>query len=230
MKNEFEKNCTVVNYKNNLFELLTQEQKESVEKNKVSLKFNKGETIFKQGAFAGQIMIVESGLVKICMEEGTHSLILKIVPKGNIAGLSSLSENSNIYQYSAIAYIDSIVQLIDINIFRAIIKKNHDFAAEIINILCANSIQTYGRFFCMTNKQSFGKMADVLMCMADNIFRNNEFELDISRKELAELSGMSTEAVIRTLKKLKDDDIIEIEGKIFRIKNIEKLKQISITG
>ncbi|MFH1296815.1 MAG: helix-turn-helix domain-containing protein [Bacteroidota bacterium] len=46
----------------------------------------------------------------------------------------------------------------------------------------------------------------------------------------AELSGLSSETVIRMLKKFHDDKLIRLEGKNFRILDYERLKQISEKG
>ncbi len=62
------------------------------------------------------------------------------------------------------------------------------------------------------------------------IFKTLNFELNITRKELAELSGMSTESVIRMLKKFKDDKIIAMDEKIINIIDYDKLFQISRFG
>ena len=75
------------------------------------------------------------------------------------------------------AYIDSVVRQIDINIFRQLVKQNSDFAKEVIDILSANSVQIYGRFFCLTHKQAFGRLADIILCLSDRVFKNKEFEL-----------------------------------------------------
>ena len=46
------------------------------------------------------------------------------------------------------------------------------------------------------HKQSFGRLADILLCLSDRVFRNEEFDLPLSRKDLSELSGLSVETVI----------------------------------
>ena len=73
-------------------------------------------------------------------------------------------------------------------------------------------------------------MADILLCLAERIFNLTEFDLNLSRKELAELTGMSTESVIRMLKKFKDDGIIEMTGKKLKIIDYNLLKKISEYG
>lgn len=222
--------CTVPDYKCQCFEKLSQEELDLVGENEVIVKYKKGETICKQGTFASHIMVMKTGLAKVCIEGESDSLILKIIPEGNMLGLTSISDNNSVLKYSAIAYVDSEVRLIDIKTFRKLVASNSKFAFEIINLLSANSTQINGRFYCLTRKQAYGKLADILLCLADRIFKQQEFKLELSRKDLAELSGMSTESVIRMLKKFKEDNIISMKGKIFKILDYKKLEEISLVG
>jgi len=145
-------------------------------------------------------------------------------------GLTSINDGNNVFPYSSMAYVDSTASLIDINIFRRILRQNAEFANSIINILCENSQQTFGRFFCLTHKHSYGRLADILLCLSDRVFKSDAFELPLSRKDLAELSGLSSENVIRLLKTLKEDGLIEMNGKNFRLLDHDRLRQISDNG
>ena len=73
-------------------------------------------------------------------------------------------------------------------------------------------------------------MADILMCLSERIFKSLEYELPLSRNDLAELTGMSTESVIRLVKEFKDDSIIEVSGKNMKILDPERLRKISTIG
>jgi len=212
------------------FGTLTSKELELLNENLVEVLFTKGEMICKQGTFASNIMFICSGLVKVYVGNKKDTLILKILPSRNLIGLPSLYENSTVFQYSAYAYQDTVIQQININVFRQLTKQNARFASEIINILSANVIQTYGRFFCFTHKQSYGRLADILLCLACRIYESQEFDLLLTRKELAELAGISTERVIRILKKFKDEKFIEIKDKTFKIIDYEKLQNISDHG
>jgi CRP-like cAMP-binding protein len=75
-----------------------------------------------------------------------------------------------------------------------------------------------------------GRIAHVLLYFAGYIYNTNEFELPISRKEIAEYIGMTTENVIRTLSEFRKDKIIKINGKIIEIINRETLERISQLG
>lgn len=222
--------CTVVDYKCKCFEVLTDDELQEISKNEVFVTYKRGESICKQGTFASHIVIMEEGLAKVSVEECNKSLILKIIPEGNMIGLTAISDHNNTFQYSASAYVDSKARLIDIKVFKKIVKQNSDFAFELLNLLAANNVQIYGRFFCLTNKQSYGKLADIILCLANRVYKKNEFDLLLSRKDLAELSDMSTENVIRMLKKFKEDGLIKMEGKRFTIIDYENLQNISALG
>ncbi len=222
--------CTISAEKCRCFETLTPEETAILEEKSVMIRYKKGEVICKQGAFASHIMYVEEGLVKVFLDNGINSLVLKIIPSGNLLGLSSMNDENNTFQYSAMAYVDTLIKQIDINYFRTLVSKNPCFSKEIINILGSNSVQINGRFFCLTFKQSYGRLADILLCISTRIFHSNDFELPLSRKDLAELSGMSPETVIRILKKFSEEKLIETVGKRMIIRDPERLQKISETG
>jgi len=222
--------CTLSKEIADCFEKLTDEELLLLENNNIMVTYKKGENLCKQGTLASHVIFICCGLVKIYMENDKSSLILKVLPSGNMIGLTALLDGSNIFQYSAYAYQDCKIRLIDISIFKQLILRNSAFANEIINLLCENLIQTQTRFFSYTQKQSYGRLADTLICLSCNIFKNAGFELQLTRKELGELTGMTTESVIRILSKFKNDKIIAIEGKTIRILDLETLQRISNYG
>ena len=222
--------CTVTHENCECFNYLTEDQHKLMEEKQRVVHYKKGEIIAKHGAFASHVLFLCEGLVKVYYESKQESLILKIVGPGNLMGLSSLLKEENIFQSTASAYIDSVVRLIDINLFKQFIVENGTFASEIINILSENTNQINSRFFGMTHRQSFGKLADLLLCLAGRIFKTSVFELNLTRKELAELAGMSTESVIRILKKFQEDNLISITGKTFSISDPEGLQRICDHG
>lgn len=222
--------CSISKHKCNCFNVLTPDEHNYLFSNSVLVEFSKLEMIYKQGGFVSNIMIVESGLVKVFIESKNNVLVLKIITSGNLLGMTSISEINNTYQYNAMAYVDSVIRQIDINAFRSVVKQNPDFAKEIIDMLNSNSIQINNRFFCLSHKQSFGRLADILLCLSERVFKETEFELPLSRKELAELTGLKPETVIRLLKQFSDEGIIHLNGKKINIKDNQTLKKISEKG
>ena len=222
--------CTVADDHCKCFEALTEEQLALLEKKQVTVEYNKGEIIAKHGAFASHVVFLCEGLIKVYLEHGSESLVLKIISPGNLVGLSSLTDGEEVFQYSAAAYQKSIAKLIDTVTFKQLIRENGHFASKVISILGENSNQINNRFFCLTHRQSYGRLADLLLCLAGRVFKTDKFELDLTRKELAELAGMSTENVIRILKKFQDDKLIEMKGKNIQLNDIPALQKICDLG
>jgi len=226
----FNDGCTISSHHCKCFEKLSASENKLLEANSTTIKYKKGEIICKQGSFASHVMYMEKGLAKVYIENGSNSLVLKIIPDGNLLGLTSLSHEHSTFQYSALAYVDSEVKQIEINYFKQLVSENTEFAIEVIDILSTNSVQVNGRFFCLTHKQSYGRLADIILCLSQRIFKTGEFVLPLSRKDLADLSGMSSETVIRILKSFKEEGLIEMQGKNIKVIDFDRLKHISETG
>lgn len=219
--------CFVDNQHTSCFELLTEDERQLVEMNQIHVSYKKGENIVKQGSFASHIVFLHEGLVKVYLEGRPKDLILKIVPSGRLVGLPSIYEGNNRFLYSVGTYSQSVVSLIDISLFKQLLRSNSQFAMKVISILNEDTALIYGRFFCLTMKQSHGRVADILLCLAQRVYKMRQFELNVSRADLADLTSLSSESVIRILKEFKDEGLIEINGKEFRIIDIERLEKIS---
>ena len=222
--------CTVGKNQMCCFDQLTEEEIDLVNANIVEVKYLKGETICKQGSFASHIMMITEGLAKIYIEGGNDSLILKILPPVNMIGLTSLMEGNTVFQYSAQAYLETTVKLIEINTFKELLNKNGKFATSVLSILAENAVITYGRFFCLTKKQTNGRLADIILCLAQRVYKMDQFPLQLTRKELAELSSMSVESITRILTKFKEDKLIRIDPDHIEILDAKRLMMISQTG
>ncbi len=212
------------------FDQLTGQEKFEVEANSLEVIYKKGENVCKQGSFASHIIYLEEGLVKSYLEGSPRDLILTITPSKRLVGLPSIFEGNSTFLYSVTTYVDSKVKLIDISTFRGLLRKNAGFAAKVIDILNENTAQGYGRFYSLVMKQLNGRLADILLCLSQRIFKSDAFDLPLSRTDLAELTGMSTESVIRILKDFKDDNLISMNGKSLSILDFERLQKISDFG
>jgi len=209
---------------------LTEDERALLETHKLEVTYKKGETIIKQGSFASHIMLLNEGLVKVYLEGRPKDLILKIIPSNFIIGLPAIFEGNTTFLYSVATYIDSSVSLIDINLFKQLLNSNPRFAMKVISILNEDTALIYGRFFCLTMKQAHGRVADILLCLSKRVFKAPTFNLPISRSDLADLTGLSSESVIRILKEFKEQGLIRNDGKVFEILDFQRLLTISKIG
>lgn len=222
--------CVSFVYEVPCFELLTVDEKSMLDSASLIVSYKKGENVCKQGSFASHIMYIEKGLVKVYLEGPPKDLILTITPRGNLLGLQSLFEGNNKFLYSISTYTETTLRMLDIQVFKQLLRQNPAFNYRILNILNESTAQSYGRFFSLTQKQLHGRLADILLCLSRKIFKSESFELPLSRSDLSDLTCMSTESVIRVMKDFKDDNIIELSNKSISLLDIPRLERISDKG
>lgn len=223
-------NCTIACKHQDCFDFLTEEERIRLEKYKISIKYRKGENLVKQGTAVNYIVFLKSGLAKIYLEGSNKDLILKIIPPQHFIGLSSLNSKEDQYIYSSSVYVDSYVDLIDKDFFLSLIAQNPHFALGVLSIINQATAVSYRRVYSLTNKQMHGKVADLLVCMSENIFSSTEFNVPISRKDFSDLLGLSVESVVRVFKEFKENGLVNISGTNFELLEVEALKEISNYG
>lgn len=187
--------------------------------------YERGEVIAKQGTIAPHVMFLKSGLVKIYLEHHNRKQPLCIEKTGFI-GLESMY-NDKFFQYSVSAMTDVSVYLIELESFKKAILENALLAVSVIENINIRSMHLYERIITLTQKQAPGRVADILLCLADRIFESNVFSLPCARKEFAEMATLSVESLSRILKDFKDESIADIDGKEVKILDLEKLTMIS---
>jgi CRP/FNR family transcriptional regulator len=224
--------CFECKEKSLCFKQLNEAELSLTNENRVQLNFKKGEIISKQGSFVTHIMYLKSGFAKVYKETDLeHNLILDIIPEGKLIGLTSLfNNNNNIARFSVAALENAVVCSIDRNTIEKLIHQNSQFAKTVIASLNEESLQFYDKMASLAQKQMNGRVADALLYLSENIFKSEKFKMILSRKDLADFTGMSMMSVVRTLKDLKSDGVIEDEKGYINIKNLNILRQISLNG
>jgi len=192
--------------------------------------FENGENIFKEGALSLNIVFIRTGLVKLHMKGlNDHEHIIKIVKAPNYLGIPT-SIGDKINNYSATAIAKTSVCFIDLDTFKNHLINNKDFAYQIIINLCKNELDNFKACFDKIQKHSAGLLADALLNFASSIFNSTEFEMPLSRQELADLIGSSRENVSRNMSEFQKNGIIVIDKRKIKILDVKRLKIISNLG
>lgn len=224
------KSCLFCNNKSECFRLLNTDELNFADSNRAEIHYNKGEMIAKQGNFYTHIMYIQNGMVKVYKEmpDGSN-LILNFFTTGSLIGLPFLFKN-NVLDYSVSAIEETLICSIDRKAFEKLIQENGIFAAEVVNQLNHCTLYNYDRIVSLTHKQINGRFADTLLYLSREIYKSNKFKLTLSRKDLAEYTGVSVMSVIRVIKDFKADGIIDIQGNQIEIIKPSALENISKTG
>jgi CRP/FNR family transcriptional regulator len=177
---------------------------------KVKIEFGKGETICKQGAIASYIILLSDGLSKNYLEGyQERGFNFKIIKPMNFIGLSSLYGN-NFYAFSGSALTKCEAYLIDSQLIKNIVSTNRAFANRMLSWYCETTQGHLKRLSSIANKQSLGRMAEILLYLSDDIFEGPIITNNVSRKDIAELAAISTESAVRFLSEFKKDGVIRI--------------------
>lgn len=227
-KSETCTDCEKCNNKSPLFQLLSREELIIMNMGRFELRFNKGETIVKQGTHATHLISLTSGMAKLYLEGfDNKNILLDILQEWRLFGGPGLFTDSR-YHYSVAALSESTACFIPVDNLRQVIRTNADFAEGLIKHCNANSVTNFERLVSLTQKQMHGRLADVLLFFSDKLFRSDRFVLPVSRQELGEMSNMTKESVTRILKELESDGVIALDTKHIRILNKTSLEELSL--
>lgn len=213
-----------------IFAALTDEQTVILNSNRFEVSFNIGETIFKQGSALTHIVYFKSGKAKMVLEDANgQPVLLKIVKQYDIAGGPGFYTDYRNY-FSLVAIEETKACFIDVDIFKDFVETNSKFASAFIAFLNTGFIKMYDQLRAFTNKHMNGRLADTLLYLSNDIYSDTEFTTTLSRLDLANMSSMTKESVIRTLKNFKEDGIIDFKNDSFKILKKESLLNISKKG
>ena len=222
--------CPYCSFKSIAVESLTHEELTIMNENCAEVICKPGEHIIKEGTLSSHIAYLKCGLAKLHMTGPSgQDQILKILTQGSYIGIQTILTDK-IHRYSASALKECTVCYVDINIFKELIKRNPQFAFQMIIYLCTDELSYFERFINQTQKNVNGRLADALIYFSSTIFRNSEFALPLSRNDLSALIGARRESVARSIKEFTDTKIIAVRGKSFEILNQDMLEKISRNG
>ena len=182
-----------------------------------------------QDALSYHIVFIKEGLVKIHAKGPERDHILKIEKGPAYLGIPTVVD-SKTNKYSATAISETSVCFIDIDIFKDFIKRNGEFAYEIIVNLCKNELYSYKKCINQVQKQGPGKIAEALLYFSEEIFDDLDYNLPLTRNELGNLTCTTRETVSRILSDFSNNKIIKVDKKNISILNKNQLEIISKMG
>lgn len=222
-------NCTLCDYKSAAAQKLSPEELKNLAPNCITVKFKKGDIIIRQGTYSTNVAFLKKGLVKIHIDGPYHVQVVRIVKPRNYLGLPT-TFGDKINQYSVSAIEESEVCFIDITTFRSMLQLNPDFTNQIMLELCKSELESYQKCVNRTQKQIRGKLADVLLDFADNIYHSDTFSINITQEDIGNLVDASRESVSRVMAEFAKDQIISIVGKKISILDRTILSSVSKNG
>jgi len=212
------------------FQMLSPEEVVLVRASKTQVLFRKGDSLTKQGAFASYVLFVITGLAKQYLEnETTSNYNLRIIKSGEFIGLSAVF-SKNTFNYTSVALTDCQVFLIEKEAILKVVKQNGMFAFHIIKRYCEQNAYLFNTVQSLHYKQMNGRLADALLYLDNLKIENPDIFQLLSRKDLAEFAGISTESTVKLLKAFERDSLIRLQEKDIELTNTQALTEISKRG
>ncbi len=212
------------------FQMLLPEEAELVRASKTQVLFRKDDNLTKQGAFASYVLFMIDGYAKQYLEgDSIKNYNLRIIKQGEFIGLSAVfSENT--FNYSSVALTDCHVFLVEKEAIARVIKQNGMFGFSIIKRYCEQNTNLMNTVRNLMYKQMNGRMADTLLYLDSLKDEKAEIFQLLSRKDLADFAGISTESAVKLLKSFEKDGLIKLQEKDITLVNHDVLVELSRKG
>jgi len=225
-----EMGCVGCVFRSPLFDCLSQEELEFINKHRYDLSFRAGEIIRKQGAYLSHVISIISGLASLYIEGlNNRNVILKVVKPTNFIGGPGMFVHHR-HHYTVKAHQETKACFIEVGAFKELLRLNPSFAEGFFTEFSRNTLITYDRLINLTQKYVPGRMADALLYLSKEVYENTSFELGLSKKDLGDFTGMSTDSVIRVLRTFKNEGLISLKGNHLEILNLDALVKFSKLG
>lgn len=212
------------------FETLSFDQFESFKASHCKVSYSKGETILKEGTMVTHLVCLKKGYAKLHVKGcNQRKIIIKIVKAGDFIVSPGIFDD-NINHFSLTAITDSEICLISLKAFEEAFQQNNDFAKKVMQ-QNHQTVQTlYNQLISLSHKKMTGRVAETLLYLSQSVYESNVFFTTLSRQELADMSGVSKESLIRILKDLKESGIVLSDGHKFHIHSPSSLLTVSKVG
>ena len=228
-KNCCNASCFVEN-EANIFKPLTEKDLHFLVDKKQQIKYNVRETIIKQNTSSTFVICMREGLAKVFIEgDKGKNLIVKIIGRGDFISGGGLF-NGNVQHFTISALTPVTCCLIDASKLTNIFSENNQFAIELLRNHTKQNNYLLSKMVSLTQKYMPGRVAETLLYLKNEIYNKSKFTVDLSRQELAEMSNMTKESLVRILQQFKESNLIKTQGSEIEILDEGSLIHFSKNG
>lgn len=190
--------------------------------------FKKKELIYKEGQNPRYLYYIAKGKVRTYKtHEDGKDLVMDLYNTGDFLGYIALLEGGT-YKENAEALEETEVALILKKDFEELINNNQATARKFISLLAKNVVDKENNLLGIAYNTLRKKVAGALVSLEKKYHenKNEPFQIDISRDDLATIAGTASESLIRTLSDFKSEQLIDIKNGKVIINNISKLANL----
>jgi CRP/FNR family transcriptional regulator len=208
----------------------TEEWKPIISHYKSSLEFAAGDTIFKEGDTVKGIYEIYSGKIKIVsrFNDGKERIV-RLAKSEQVLGHRGFGSDLT-YPVSAIALEKSHITFIPIDIYYKIVKANPELSFQLMMFYADELKNTEKRMKALSLMTAKEKVASALLMVIESFGFDEDdktlLSFSPSRKDIASIASTTYETVVRGLSDFEKLGLIQLEGKVIRILDIDHLQKL----
>ena len=222
-------------FKKSIFCELDQLRLKDLDIHKLHNVFKMGQNLMLEGNPPFGIFCIRNGNIKISkMSADGKDSIVRIASQGDVIGFRGIFSDQ-LNSFTATALEDSEVCFIDKKYILKLVEEQPTVACHLVSILGRNLENAENKIATFAKKNVRERVAEFLLLLKESHGIKDErgkwrLDLKLSREEMASIVGTATETLIRFISELKDEGIIEQDGKSILIRNEERLFEFANVG
>ena len=196
--------------------------------------FASGQSIYYEGEKATLLRVVVYGAVKLIRhtDDGREILVDLLKPGEYFGSLNALGEDT--YSETAIAQSDACIMSIGNREFRAVMNSNPTVAVAVLDVTAEKLNTAREQIHHLTSLSVEKRIAHILLKLSDKFGEEKEvgllLQLPLSRKDLADMAGTSTETASRIMSRFQQDGIITSGRQWVAVQNPDALSDVISNG
>jgi CRP-like cAMP-binding protein len=185
--------------------------------------FGAGQVLFFEGDDAQDVLFLVEGIVKVVTTAASgNQVILDLVSAGSVLGeLSAIDGQPRSASVEAVTPIDVLV--LRIEDFKNFLVRHPQAAAELLGVVAARLRMASQRQLEFGSSDALTRLCRCILAMIDRFGGPNEsssVSLPIAQHDLAKLTGLSREAVVKGLRRLRELGWIESSGRSVVVRDL----------
>ena len=190
----------------------------------------RGDRLFKQGQPLGGLFAVRSGSVKTTVEteDGQEKVISFGLP-GELIGLEAIAEG--VHRSNAVALETTSVCEIPFDRLDEVAGRIPSLRRQLLRLMSREISDDQRQLQLLGGSGADQRLAAFLVSLSQRFeqrgFSPREFNLSMSRQDVAAYLGMAVETVSRLFSRFSDEGMIEVDRKHITLLDIERLEALA---
>lgn len=213
-----------------VFDHLSKQDLQLIDKIVKVKKYPKDSIIFIEGEYGNELYFVISGIVKVSkmLSDGSEK-ILHFLKDGDIFAEVLLFSGGE-YPATVQAVEDCEIGVVTNEDLEDLLKERGDITFKIIEVMAERLRTAQYHIRDLALRDVNGRLVSILLTLArdhgEETERGHCININLSHQELANLIGASRETVARILSSWKKQGFIEVDKQVISITDVEGLKTV----